>query len=124
MLPGQTNVAAPDGPNNEVNTGYLWDAALRAGLTVRNYGFFIDATRYSTTSLRHSRAAQSVLAPDTVVAYPTNVALTPFTDPYFRGFDNTLPDYWRYKEWERDFDASERATGHTADASFRRICLR
>ena len=44
----------------------------------------------------------------TVVAFPTNVALTPFTDPYFRGFDNTLPDFWRYSEWERDFDANER----------------
>jgi hypothetical protein len=43
-----------------------------------------------------------------VVAYPTNVALAPFTDPFFRGFDNTLPDYWRYSEWARDFDANER----------------
>jgi DNA-binding beta-propeller fold protein YncE len=42
------------------------------------------------------------------VAYPANVALTPFTDPYFRGFDNNLPDFWRYTEWERDFDANER----------------
>ena len=25
VLPGQTDVAAPDGPNNEINTGYLWD---------------------------------------------------------------------------------------------------
>ena len=46
LLPGQTDVAAPDGPNNEVNTGYLWDSALRAKLTVRNYGFFVDTTRY------------------------------------------------------------------------------
>jgi hypothetical protein len=30
VLPGQTDVAAPDGPGNEVNTGHLWDAALRA----------------------------------------------------------------------------------------------
>jgi len=48
MLPGQTNVSAPDGPNNEVNTGYLWDAAFRANLTVRNYGFFIDGVRYNS----------------------------------------------------------------------------
>ena len=48
VLPGQTDVAAPDGPNNEINTGYLWNNALRAGLTVRNYGFFVDITRYST----------------------------------------------------------------------------
>ena len=47
VLAGQTDAAAPDGPNDEVNTGYLWDSALRAGLTVRNYGFFLDETCYS-----------------------------------------------------------------------------
>ena len=74
-------------PNNEVNTGYLWDSALRAGLTVRNYGFFLDVTCYSEPScaipLAHDPAATG-----TVVASPANVSLTPFTDPYFRGFDN------------------------------------
>ena len=30
VLPGQTDTAAPDGPDNEINTGFLWDAALRA----------------------------------------------------------------------------------------------
>jgi hypothetical protein len=29
----------------------------------------------------------------------------PLTDPYFRGFDNQLPDYYRYIEWAREFDA-------------------
>ena len=61
VLAGQTDVAAPDGPNDEVNTGYLWDSALRAGLTVRNYGFFIDATCYNVPScaipLAHDPAA-------------------------------------------------------------------
>ena len=38
------------------------------------------------------------------MAYPANVALAPYTDPYFRGFDNKFPDYYRYKEWEREFD--------------------
>ncbi len=105
VLAGQTDVAAPDGPNDEVNTGYLWDSALRAGLTVRDYGFFIDANCYNVPScaipLAHDPAATG-----TVVATSTNVALTPFTDPYFRGFDNNFPDYYRYTEWERDFDAN------------------
>jgi hypothetical protein len=48
LLPGTADVSAPDGPEGEdAGTGYLWDAALRSGLTVRNYGFFIDLTRYS-----------------------------------------------------------------------------
>jgi hypothetical protein len=103
LLPGQTDVSAPDGPNNEINTGYLWDAALRANLTVRNYGFFVDETRYNTTTntipLVEHPAADGI-----VVAYPTNVALAPRTDPYFRGFDNAFPDYYRYAEWAREFD--------------------
>ena len=94
--------ASPDGPNDEVNTGYLWDAALRAGLTVRNYGFFIDTTRYGSAEYSipviHDPAATN-----TVVAYPNNAALAPYTDPYYRGFDNNFPDYYRFKEWEREF---------------------
>jgi YVTN family beta-propeller protein len=104
LLPGQTDVSAPDGPNNEVNTGYLWDAALRANLTVRNYGFFVDSTLYATTPfipLVHNPAATG-----TIVAFPASASLAPYTDPYFRGFDNSFPDYYRYKEWEREFDAN------------------
>jgi len=110
LMPGQTAVGAPDGPNNEINTGHLWDAALRAGLTVRNYGFFIDTTRYGSAQYSipviHDPAATN-----TVVAYPTNAALAPYTDPYYRGFDNNLPDYYRFKEWEREFDANYASGG-------------
>ncbi len=105
VLPGQTFVAAPDGPDNEINTGYLWDSALRANLTVRNYGFFLDATRYVTTDYAIP-VLRDPFATGTVVAYPASVSLTPHTDPYFRGFDNSLPDYYRYTEWARDFDAN------------------
>jgi len=110
VLAGQTDAAAPDGPNDEVNTGYLWDAALRAGLTVRSYGFFVDGTCYNEPDcqipLVHDPAATN-----TTVAYSTNAALTPYTDPYFRGFDNNFPDYYRFKEWEREFDANYAAGG-------------
>jgi DNA-binding beta-propeller fold protein YncE len=107
VLPGPANVAAPDGPNNELNTGYLWNSALRANLSVRNYGFFIDGTLYSTTT-NAIPVLRSPFSTGTVVAHPTNVALTPFTDPFFRGFDNSLPDYWRFSEWARDFDSNQR----------------
>ena len=50
LLPGQADTAAPDGPDDEINTGYLWNNALRAGLTVRDYGFFIDTTCYNEPS--------------------------------------------------------------------------
>src|SRR5579864_3584041 len=74
LLPGQTDVAAPDGPNNEINSGYLWDDALRAGLTVRNYGFFLDGTRYNTAT-DVIPLERNPYATGTIQAYPTNVAL-------------------------------------------------
>ncbi|WP_206171560.1 hypothetical protein [Thiorhodococcus mannitoliphagus] len=106
LLAGQTNVSAPDGPDNEVNTGYLWDAALRAGLSVRNYGFFVDVTRYAfpQDSPNSIPLLRNPAATRTTVAYPTNVSLIPHTDPYFRGFDNAYPDFYRFKDWEREFD--------------------
>lgn len=103
VLPGETDAGAPDGPEDEINTGYLWNAALRAGLSVRNYGFFVDTTCYNDANcaipVLHDPAASG-----TVVAHPTNAALAPYTDPYYRGFDNNFPDYYRFKEWEREFD--------------------
>jgi DNA-binding beta-propeller fold protein YncE len=110
LLPGQTDVDAPDGPNNEINTGYIWDAALRAGLTVRSYGFFVDTTCYNEppcqVPLMHDPYASG-----TVVGHSTNVSLSRFTDPYFRGFDPAFPDFYRFKEWERDFDANYASGG-------------
>jgi hypothetical protein len=107
-LPGTVNTAAPDGPGFEENKGYLWNAALRAGLSVRNYGFFIDLTRYDLPAAYVQYSIPVLRMPfetKTQIAYATDEALRPHTDVYFRGFDNNLPDYWRYKEWEREFDA-------------------
>jgi len=47
VLPGTADTAAPDGPDGEEGTGYLWDQAKRAGLSIRNYGFFVDLSRYN-----------------------------------------------------------------------------
>ena len=105
LLPGQADVDAPDGPNNELNTGYLWNNALRAGLTVRDYGWFIDTTCYNAAPCQ-TPLVRDPFSTNTIVAPSTNVALAPFTDPYFRGFDPSFPDYYRFKEWERDFDAN------------------
>ncbi len=109
LLPGTANVSAPDAADaddDETGAGFLWDDALRAKLTVRNYGFFLDLVRYRLPAgdpsflgpIRDPRATS------TVVAYATRPELVPITDPYYRGFDQTLPDYWRFKEWEREFD--------------------
>ena len=114
VLPGTTEVAAPDGPNNKVNTGYIWNDALRAGLTVRNYGFFIDLARYNLPAQYASVQIPELEMPyntKTQVAYSTNDALRPRTDKYFRGFDNSFPDYWRFQEWAREFDSTYAAGG-------------
>jgi DNA-binding beta-propeller fold protein YncE len=110
LLPGQADVDAPDGPNDELNTGYLWNDALRAGLTVRDYGFFVDTNCYNEPRCQ-TPLAHDPFATGTIVAPPTNVALAPFTDQYFRGFDPSFPDFYRFKEWERDFDTNYAAGG-------------
>ena len=105
VLAGARDVAAPDGPGGEQGRGYLWDSAMRAGLSVRNYGFYGDLTRYEkqvgeAMIPREREPAKTGLK----VFYVAKAALMPVTDPYYRGFDQSFPDYWRYKEWEREFD--------------------
>jgi YVTN family beta-propeller protein len=116
LLPGIGNPAAPDAPPNAANVfdggyqqGHIWDSALRAGLTVRNYGFFIDLVRYQTATQQFGAYIPPYHDPfntdgGTVVAYASDPALAPITDPYFRGFDNIFPDFYREQEWEREFD--------------------
>ena len=108
QLPGAADVAAPDGPGDSAaGAGYLWDSALRAKLTVRNYGFFVDLAHYSATK-EGGPSVPLLRKPGdsgTAVATPTKAALAGITDVYFRGFDMRLPDYWRFKEWEREFDS-------------------
>jgi YVTN family beta-propeller protein len=109
VLPGTTDTDAPDGPDDQENTGYLWDQAKRSGLTLRNYGFFIDTARYNLTGANAKYNIAELTDPyrtRTQVAYPTNNTLAPVTDIYFRGFDNSFPDYYRYTEFARDFDAN------------------
>lgn len=110
VLPGTTDTSAPDGPNDQVNTGYLWDQAKRAGISIRNYGFFIDLVRYQTLPSPYTSLMIPLLtdpfSSSTQVAYPTNDTLAPVTDIYYRGFDNSFPDYYRYTEFARDFDAN------------------
>ncbi|PYU19656.1 MAG: hypothetical protein DMG32_24010 [Acidobacteria bacterium] len=109
LLPGTANVSAPDAADDDENTagaGYLWDGAIRAKLTLRNYGFFIDLLRYRLPDIApgYLPPVRDARAEGTPVAFATNADLAAFTDAYYRGFDERLPDYWRFKEWEREFD--------------------
>ncbi|HEV2362672.1 MAG TPA: hypothetical protein VGS12_00585 [Caulobacteraceae bacterium] len=104
VLAGERDVAAPDGPHDQIGRGYLWDDALRAGLWVRNYGFLGDlvledrrAGKYRIPLLRQPWKSR------TPVFRPAKKALMAISDPYFRGFDQAFPDYWRFVEWNREF---------------------
>jgi YVTN family beta-propeller protein len=104
LLPGTANVGAPDSPSGEEDRGHLWDAALRAHLTVRNYGFYGDLVRYDARVPVPLPLEREPAKTNTVVVYTADPVLAKFTDPYFRSFDNAFPDFWREKEWKREFD--------------------
>jgi DNA-binding beta-propeller fold protein YncE len=104
LLPGTADVSAPDAASGAEDRGHLWDAALRAGLTVRNYGYYCDGVRYSLKTPDPLPLEREPAKTKTIVAYAADVALKSLTDPYFRSFDVKYPDFWREREWRREFD--------------------
>jgi hypothetical protein len=114
LLAGVADVAAPDSRKGEAGTGYLWDSALRAGLTVRNYGFFVANLPVPSSTFR------TPFALGIPQSAPLNAALADHTDIYFRGYDQTNADFWLFKEWEREFDQYV-ANGNLPNLSFVRF---
>ncbi|MDZ8221557.1 MULTISPECIES: beta-propeller fold lactonase family protein [unclassified Nostoc] len=116
ILPGDRDVDAPEGDGNlkpDAIGGYLWDTALRAGKTVRNYGFFVDnGIPYTTSQTDPTKPdpknpAYIPISPtpyaDKIPQAPvTKTALLDKTDLYFRSFDQNNADIYLYNEWERD----------------------
>jgi YVTN family beta-propeller protein len=103
LLPGMGDVGAPDGNKGEKGQGHLWDAALRAHLSVRNYGFHCDLSRYDPRNPYPVPLLHDPFAAKKRVVWPSEASLLSRTDPYFRGFDVRFPDFWREREWEREF---------------------
>ena len=124
LLPGTADVGALDGPQGTgLERGYLWDTALRAGLTIRNYGCFCDLTPYEETRPDKTLVIPKLPYPAQQkrrVAFPTKTALMNNTDPFFRGYDNAYPDYYREWEWEREFDKFSK-TGSLPNLEFVRL---
>ncbi|MBN3922864.1 beta-propeller fold lactonase family protein [Nostoc sp. NMS4] len=116
ILPGDRDVDAPEGDGNlqpDAIGGYLWDTALRAGKTVRNYGFFVDngapyvTSQTDPTKPDPKNPAYIPISPtpyaDKIPQAPvTKTALLDKTDLYFRSFDQNNADIYLYNEWERD----------------------
>ncbi|GAB2923517.1 alkaline phosphatase family protein [Paraburkholderia jirisanensis] len=100
VLPGTGNHASSDSPFGE-QKGYIFDAVLKAGGTVRNYGFLVN--NIGSIGTMNAPVIDPFSAGIVQVA-PLDRALAPLTDTYFRGFDQNYPDLWRYQEWKREFD--------------------
>ena len=100
LLAGTGNHASSDAPFG-IQDGYIFDAVLRAGGTVRNYGFLVNNIGSIGTT---SAPVSDPFAAGVVQVAPLDPALAPLTDVYFRGFDQKYPDLWRYNEWKREFD--------------------
>ena len=116
ILPGTKNVDSPEGANDDLDAdkigGYLWDSALRAQKTVRNYGFYLDQSYYISSGGDPTKADPTV--PTYIPISPTpfasqikqavaeQPALINLTDQYYRGFDQNNADTYLVNEWQRD----------------------
>ncbi len=105
LLPGIRDVAAVDGDDEAPAEGYIWNKALEAGLSVRNYGFYCDEERYflDKNETGYIAPSEHPFKDKIIQAYPNKPALLDITDPYFHGYDMNYPDLWRYREFKREF---------------------
>ncbi len=109
LLAGPALLTAPDPDDDDKpNQGYLWDAAIRAGLTVRNYGFS-DASIYDSDEPGAVPVIREPFKEHRRIYTPGDRLLASRSDFYFRGFDQKLADYWRVLEWQREYDEQETA---------------
>ena len=100
LLAGTGDHAASDAPFG-YQLGYIFDAVLQSGGTVRNYGFLtnnIGAVKDSS-----GNAIQDPFTAGVVQVAALNPALVGKTDLFFRGYDQAYPDLWRFNEWNREF---------------------
>jgi DNA-binding beta-propeller fold protein YncE len=109
LLPGPALLTAPDPDEDDrPNQGFLWDAAIRAGLSVRNYGF-ADASIYDAGASGAVTVVREPFKEKRRIYTPGDRLLADRSDLYFRGFDQKLADYWRVQEWQREYDEQEAA---------------
>ena len=95
-------------PANTPPAGYIWNNALQAGITIRNYGEW--TTNVPLKSVSGTRQIQEV----------RDRALTPYTDMDYRGFDLEYPDVNRAKEFIREWQQAD-SQGKTAQLNIVRL---
>jgi hypothetical protein len=76
---------------DEPINGYLWDAALRAKITLRNYGEFAAPVRTKNAP------------PGTPRYRAVKAALAPHTNPDYPPFDMAISDQKRVEVWLKEF---------------------
>ncbi|MEO9170781.1 MAG: hypothetical protein ABI282_11455, partial [Candidatus Baltobacteraceae bacterium] len=111
VLPGSKDIA---------ETGFLWDAVLRAGKSVRHYGMYTDEAYYELGAPFYIPIVRNAYARDVRQSPPARPSLVGRTDVYFRGWDLNTPDRYRYEEWKREFDGYVKRGDLP---SFEAICL-
>jgi hypothetical protein len=100
LLTGTGNHASSDAPYGS-QEGYIFNAVLEAGKTVRNYGFLVN--NIGSIGTKDAPVIDPFNAGIIQVA-PLEPSIASMTDVYFRGYDQNYPDLWRYNEWKREFD--------------------
>ncbi len=116
LLTGTGNHASTDAPFG-IQDGYIFNAVLKAGGTVRNYGFLVNNIGSIGTK---ASPIKDPFAAGIVQVAPLDPALAPFTDVFYRGYDQNYPDLWKYNEWKREFDQFA-ANGNLPSLSLVRI---
>jgi len=106
ILAGDGDHAATDGPTG-YQQGYIFNVVLNAGGTIRNYGWMAN-TPGRTTDSGNPINGNPISDPFKSKVVQTTAANqlifeNKFYDPYFRAYDQSYPDVWRFHEWNREF---------------------
>ncbi|MBV9149856.1 MAG: PD40 domain-containing protein [Candidatus Eremiobacteraeota bacterium] len=100
-----------DDPIAYAGSGFIWEDALRRGLTVRDYGEFAlnKITPRTAGWADFWKARDASKGPARVYAHSEIPDLNPYVDHRFGGFDERIPDQARVDEFIRDLGEYERA---------------
>jgi DNA-binding beta-propeller fold protein YncE len=101
ILAGDGDHAATDGPTG-YQQGYIFNAVLNAGGTVRNYGWMAN-TPGSVGTIQNPVTDPFAAGIIQTTAANAVINQNGFYDPYFRAYDQVYPDFWRFNEWNREF---------------------
>ena len=106
ILPGYADPSASEGADDlrpSTTGGYIWEDALRRGLSVRNYGWNIDLDYYGTGSPLEPKEIRHPFENGVLESAPSTPSIQRITDRYYRAFDESYPDIYRIEEWNREF---------------------